>query len=406
MSLRQKIIFNTGVQFFGRFLTSLVGFFTTLILARFLGAKDYGVYAKIYTLAAFFYLFVDFGLNAVYLRKYKGNLNHLAQVFRLRSLFFLFSLLLILCFFLFSGSLIFSFQEQLWTVLFAPTILLFGYYTSLNIVFQLKLRYDLSVLASVIGGLVGLLSLLMVIRYGLVYAILSVVFGYFLTVMIAFLFTKRLAKVDLNLLKPASSSALKSLFVEALPLGVMLFLNTMYSRVDVFVISAFQNDSAVGVYQLAYKFFEFPLAFAAFFANAVFPHYLKTFATDRPRFWQIFQKATLSLVMVSLLFSVGGFLLAPYLSLVKSDYAASALPLQILSLSYPIFFLTSALSWLFFMQKKERQLIWVYGGSFLLNIFANLLLVPHYGYLASSWLTVLGELLVLLMLVLLLQKKK
>jgi len=282
---------------------------------------------------------------------------------------------------------------------------LFGYYTTLNIVFQLKLRYDLSVVASVIGGLVGLGCLIILIPYGLVFGILSVVFGYLLTVLVAWFFAKRLG-VNLSVgSHQLISPAIRGLLKESLPLGVMLFLNTMYSRVDVFVVSAFQGDLAVGVYQLAYKFFEFPLAFAAFFANAVFPHYIKAYSGNRSHFWRIFYRATVALFLCSLVFSAGGVLLAPCLSLIKSDYAASALPLKILSLSYPIFFLTSALSWLVFVQKREKQLIWVYGASFILNILANIVLVPRYSYLASSWITVLGELLVLLMLVWLLRKK-
>jgi len=405
MSLRFKIVFNTAVQFVGRFFTSFLGFLTTLILARVLGARDYGVYAKIYTLAAFFYLFVDFGLNAVYVRKYKDDLGKLAQIFKLRTLFFVFSFVVILLFFLLSGNLIFTPQEKLWTLLFAPTILLFGYYTTLNIIFQLKLRYDLSVIASVIGGTVGLISLILLIPYGLIFGILSVVLGYFLTVIVAFYFAKRLGGVSLQNIKLSKQSGLLALLRESLPLGVMLFLNTMYSRVDVFVVSAFQGDSAVGVYQLAYKFFEFPLAFAAFFSNAVFPHYVKAYSGNRPHFWKIFRKATLYLVLASLVFSLGGFILAPYLSLIKTDYAPSALPLQILSLSYPVFFLTSAFSWLIFVQKREVHLIWVYGGSFVLNIVANILLVPHYGYLASSWITVAGEVIVLGALLVLIYRK-
>ena len=218
----------------------------------------------------------------------------------------------------------------------------------------------------------------------------------------AWWFSRKLANFSLDLVVKSSLS----LFKEALPLGAMLFLNTMYSRADVFVIAAISGDKAVGIYSLAYKFFEFPLAFAAFFANSVFPHYVVTYKTNQTHFWQIFKKATLSLVAVSLVFTLGGFILAPYLRLIKPEYALSGLPLQILVLSYPVFFATSALSWLVFILKKEKALIWIYGLSFGLNILANWLLVPQYGYLASSWITVVGEVLVLLFLIAILLPKK
>jgi len=402
MSLKFKILYNTGVQFAGRFATSLIGFITTLILARSFGASGYGVYTKIYTLASFFFLLIDFGLNAVYVRRYQNDLSKLNQVFKLRGQIFVFSLLVILLFLGLSGSVVFRSEEKIWALLFVPTIWLYGLYTTFNIVFQLKLRYDLSVSAAIIGGLIGLLLLIPAVKLGLMPAIASLVIGYLLTVLVAWWFSRRLANFSLG---PVAKSSL-SLFKEALPLGAMLFLNTMYSRADVFVLAAFSGDKAVGIYSLAYKFFEFPLAFAAFFANSVFPHYVATFKTNQTHFWQIFKKATIGLVIVSLLFTLGGYILAPYLRLIKPEYALSGLPLQILVLSYPVFFATSALSWLVFILKKEKALIWIYGLSFILNILANWLLVPQYGYLASSWITVAGEILVLLFLIVILLSKK
>lgn len=402
MSLKFKILYNTGVQFAGRFATSLIGFVTTLVLARSFGASGYGIYAKIYTLASFFFLLIDFGLNAVYVRRYQNDLSKLNQVFKLRGQIFVFSLLVILLFLGLSGSAVFKPQEKLWALLFVPTIWLYGLYTTFNIIFQLKLRYDLSVIASITGGLIGLLLLIPAVKFGLMPAIASLVVGYLLTVLSAWWFSRKLANFSLDLVVKSSLS----LFKEALPLGAMLFLNTMYSRADVFVIAAISGDKAVGIYSLAYKFFEFPLAFAAFFANSVFPHYVVTYKTNQTHFWQIFKKATLSLVAVSLVFTLGGFILAPYLRLIKPEYALSGLPLQILVLSYPVFFATSALSWLVFILKKEKALIWIYGLSFGLNILANWLLVPQYGYLASSWITVVGEVLVLLFLIAILLPKK
>jgi len=385
MSLKFKIVYNTAIQFVGRFGTSLIGFITTLVLARSFGAAGYGVYAKIYTLASFFFLLIDFGLNAVYVRRYQNDLSKINRIFKLRGLIFLFSLVIILLFLSLSGSLIFQPHEKLWGLMFVPTILLFGFYTTFNIVFQLKLRYDLSVSAGIIGGLVGLILLLFLLKFGLMAAIFSLVVGYLVTVLIAWYFARKLTPFSI---KPLSTKSL-SLLKEALPLGAMLFLNTMYSRADIFVIAAVSGDKAVGIYSLAYKFFEFPLAFAAFFANSVFPHYVATYKTNQTHFWQIFKKATIGLVAVSLLFTLGGLILAPYMRLIKPEYALSGLPLQILVLSYPIFFITSALSWLVFILKKEKALIWIYGVSFLLNIVANILLVPQYTYLASSWITVL-----------------
>lgn len=406
MALKHKIIYNTAVQFVGRFLTSFIGFLTTIILARYLGAADYGVYAKIFTLASFFYLFVDFGLNAVYIRRFQNNLKSLSQVFVLRAFLSLVSVVIILLFFGLSGASVFSSQEKLWAIILLPTILLFGFYTTFNIIFQLKLRYDLSVLSSIIGGLAGLLLLIGFLSYGIVMALIALVVGYLVTILCAYFFSRRLSAISFSFPLKFPFKLKTGLLKDALPLGTMLFLNTMYSRIDVFVISAYVNNQAVGVYQLAYKFFEFPLSFALFFSNSVFPHYIKTYRQDVAYFWQIFKKSTFYLLLSSVVFVIGGYLLAGYLNLIKPEYVASSAPLRILVLSYPVFFATSALSWLIFVLKKEKYLILVYGVSFVVNILANILLVPKYSFIASSWITVIGEMLVLAMLIGVLSLKK
>jgi len=167
---------------------------------------------------------------------------------------------------------------------------------------------------------------------------------------------------------------------------------------DVFVIGATKGNVAVGIYQLAYKFFEFPLAFATLFANAIFPHYVDLYSSNTKHFFTTFSRATLALIVVGVLFSVIMYVCAPFLVLVKPVFALSVVARRILSLSYPIFFATSALSWLLFIGHKERWLIGVYGFSFILNIVLNILLVPQYGIIGSSWITVFGEALVLVLL--------
>ncbi len=396
MSLKTTVIVNTLVQFFGRFASSILGFITTIILARSLGVEDYGSYAKIYALATFFYLLVDFGLNAIYIRTERENTTRVHTVTSIRTLLFLLSCVIVIIFFAISGVRVFSLTEQLLTGVAMITVLLFGYITSCNMVFQLTHRYDQSVLASVIGGSLGV-GLLLLLPHTVGYAVTAVAAGYAITTLLCYWFARRLSTslVFFPTIHAIGSSSyrqlLRTLFITSLPVGLMLFLNTMYSHVDIFIISAYQGNDAVAIYQLAYKFFEFPLAFATFFANAIFPHYVALYQDNRARFYQLFRKGMVGLFAVSLLFTVGIWVMAPYLHFIKPEYTASAVPLQILSLSYPIFFLTSPLSWLLFLQRREWVLVAIYGAGFVINISANLILVPTYGYIAASWITVLGE---------------
>ncbi|MCR4326650.1 MAG: polysaccharide biosynthesis C-terminal domain-containing protein, partial [Candidatus Roizmanbacteria bacterium] len=292
---------------------------------------------------------------------------------------------------------IFNFPEQLLTGIAMTTVLLVGYITSCNMVFQLTHRYDRSVLASVVGGSVGV-GLLLLLPHTVGSAVSAIATGYAITALLCYWFAHQLSStlsffptVE-TIRSPSYRQQLRTLFMASLPVGLMLFLNTMYSHVDIFIISAYQGNDAVALYQLAYKFFEFPLAFATFFANAIFPHYVALYQDNRSRFYTLFNKGMMGLFAVSILFTAGIWVIAPFLTFIKPEYAASIVPLQILSLSYPIFFLTSPLSWLLFLQRREWALVVIYGASFTVNIVSNLIFVPVYGYIASSWITLIGEL--------------
>ncbi len=322
----------------------------------------------------------------------------------IRTLLFLLCCTIVIIFFAVSGVHVFSLTEQFLTGIAMTTVLLFGAITTCNMVFQLTHRYDRSVLASVIGGSLGV-GLLLLLPHTVGYAVTAIATGYAITALSCYWFAHQLSPslsffpTIHTMCSPSYRQQLRSLFLASLPVGLMLFLNTMYSHVDIFIISAYQGNDAVAIYQLAYKFFEFPLAFATFFANAIFPHYVALYQDNRSRFYQLFHKGMAGLFAVSILFTVGLWIIAPYLDLIKPEYSASILPLRILSLSYPIFFLTSPLSWLLFLQRREWVLVLIYGASFIVNIMANFIGVPQYGYIAASWITFFGELGVLAALV-------
>ncbi|MDO8451633.1 MAG: polysaccharide biosynthesis C-terminal domain-containing protein [bacterium] len=53
--------------------------------------------------------------------------------------------------------------------------------------------------------------------------------------------------------------------------------------------------------------------------------------------------------------------------------------------------------WILFAGGNQKILIPIYGFSMVVNILGNILLIPRYGYIAASWVTVASEGLVLLL---------
>lgn len=403
--MHRLIFTNTFYQGLARLVTSFVGFLITLIIAREFGVLGYGDFTKVTAFVSVFYLFVDFGLNAVFL---KDNARGFKDVFSVRLIFafilflicnlsvlFLpyngepdkgFSLTLKIAIFIYS----FSFFAQ--SVLYSA-----GYY------FQKKLNY-FHYLLGVVGGALANLILVFTftfLNFSLFYVFIAFLFGGIISSLIFFLFIKEeKLKIVLNI------KAYKQEIFAALPLGLMLVFNFIYFRVDTVLLSVLSDSNAVGVYGLAYKFFDFLIAIPLFLSNSIYPHLL-AYSNNKLMFMNFVKKYTFVFLLSSILLIIPFWFASPLFSLIKPEFLESSLPFKVLLLSLPLFFLSSFLQWVLIALEKQRYLLYVYGLSLIVNIVLNIIYIPVFSYMGSAIITVLSEGIVLsLLFIKLIQERK
>ena len=180
------------------------------------------------------------------------------------------------------------------------------------------------------------------------------------------------------------------------PLGLVLFINLLYFRIDVWILTMYRTTSELGAYALSYKFFEFAISLPTLSMQAAFPQLIQTTGLTQKK---IRTQLMISFFIISLFVMVCLFVGAPLLTLIKSEYAQAIVPLQILSLSVPIFFITSPLMWDYIALGKQQKLLPIYALGLVSNVVLNLLLIPRFGALAAAATTGLSELIVLLIIV-------
>lgn len=385
-----RVIFtNTFYQALARLITSFVGFLITLIIARQFGVLGYGDFTKVTAFVSVFYLFVDFGLNAIFLKNSSRQFKDILSV-RLVFAFALFLVCNLSVLFLpydqvldkgFSASLkiavfIYSFS------LFAQSILYSaGYY------FQKKLNY-LHYLLGVVGG--ALLSLILVftftfLNFSLFYVFIAFLFGGLVSSLIFFLLIKEeKVKITLNI------KAYKQEILAALPLGLMLVFNFIYFRIDTVLLSILSDSNSVGVYGLAYKFFDFLIAIPLFLSNSIYPHLL-AYRNNKPVFMGFVKKYMFVFLLLSILVIIPFWFASPLFSLIKPEFLESSIPFKVLLLSLPLFFLTSFLQWVLIALEKQKYLMYIYCLSLIINIVLNIIYIPAFSYMASAIITVLSE---------------
>jgi O-antigen/teichoic acid export membrane protein len=393
-----KIAKNTFYQSFAKLFSSFVGFLITVFIAKSFGVLGYGDFIKITSFVAPFYLIVDFGLNAFFLQLKKKE-NSYSQLLWLRIYFSIIVFLLINLISLFlpynqqteiGYSGIVKFGIFLFSIsVFSQAII----YSSLAI-FQQKLKYFYYMLSVLLGSLINLILVFLFISSGqnLNYAILAFVISSFFTAFFASTFTKdKISKPKLNL------DFSRNLIKMSSPLALMLIFNLVYFRIDSIILAFFKPSADVGIYGLAYKFFDFLISLPLFLSNSLYPLLLENQKNLR--------NLTLIIRNYSLIFIISGiflifpfWFLAPLFSIVKSEFTLSVFPFRILLLSLPIFFATSFFQWILIAFNKQKYLLAVYAFSTIINVVLNLFFIPKFSYAAAAIITLVSEVFVLILL--------
>ncbi|MBI4062301.1 oligosaccharide flippase family protein [Candidatus Gottesmanbacteria bacterium] len=401
-SSRFLVATNTASQFLGRVVSSGAIFVASILIARAFGANGYGDFIKITSYIALFYLLADFGMNAIYLQRAEGRENLWPTLFWLRvigSILLVFLALAVLTFLPQGIRQGYTSGVKLGIILFSPAIILQAIITTTNAVFQQKLRYDLSTAAVTAGAIVTVFLIWAVALstsplVGPIASTLAFLCGTLATALIGLIFVRRFVIFRFAFDREIA----RRLVVASFPLGLTLLFNQIYFRADSIILTLTRSTADVGIYGFAYKIFEVALVLPTFFMNSVYPLMLKNAGQSNGQQLRRMVKKSLvvlgvgALIVTALLWSV-----APLLVLVRPEFSESIGVLRILSLSLPLFFVTSLLMWTIVTMNRQGILIPIYGFSMVGNILANSFLIPSYGYVAAAWVTVGSEAVVLLL---------
>lgn len=398
----KSISTNTISQFFLRIATSIPTFIATILIAYYGGFVVLGSFTKIIAFVSIFYFFVDFGMNSIFLKLHFGaSQKNLGNLLLLRVLvaIILIPVISILSNILPYNELAgtgFSDFEKFGMVIYSFTLVTFGLVLSLQAYLQEKLSYSLTFVPSLLSSLVLLIIIVIAsASQNLPLLLLSYIISG--GIMFASLFFIIQKKYSLKLETQDFSKFSYALIVYSLPMGAMLFFNMLYARVDALILSFYRPTVEVGIYGVSYRFFELAIAVAAFMSNSVYPLLLKK-REDKKEFIELLKKYLFLFFLISLLLMIVALIFSPLLKFINSDFEKSILPLQILVISLPFFFMTSLLQWYFLIKEKMELLIPVYFFAFLLNIFLNIIFIPKFSYLAASSTTLFSEAVVFIIL--------
>lgn len=380
-------LLGVGFQLFARIISAGASFVVGILIAYYLGFSLFGEFVKLLTLLGFLYVFVDFGLNTVFLQD--DNEKEYGQLITTRLviatiLFFVYMIIVSSPFFPV------VFRQNGWLL----GLCLFPYALQLTIVPYLQKRLQFGQLSFTQGA--GALVTLCLVYFiwqknlALPYLFGSYLVGAITSAGIGLFFLRFL---PLNFL--LDPQFIKRLLKKSAPLGIMLLCNLLYFRLDVLLLAAMKSSHDIGIYGFAYKFFEFFIAIPLFLSNTIFPRLLN----DKKEGKTLLQKNYFWLFLLfSICAVIVGWIISYTFPFIKEEFSTASFPFRILLLSLPFFFLSSLLQWILIAEKDHWALVAIYVTTGLLNAVLNILFIPVGSYIAAAVVTGVSECVVLVLL--------
>ena len=366
--------------------------FFTIVIARILGTKAFGLYSYVFTYAGVFGIFYDFGLDVTLTKKVavdKGETNIIGQLLFLKSITCGFTFL----FYFLLGYLILRISLSLLILaglgVLAASFISFGcaYFRGIE-----RLDYE---------ALFGILQKFIFIPLAILTAIKLEVEGIFasltstnlLILMMIYVFLRK-REVNINI-KPYNFSETFDIFrKEALPLFFIALFTFLYFRIDMLMLKWFKGEAVVGIYAASYRLMEGFTLFPSALMAALFPRLAYYASVDKNNFITYFLKGLIllsalgALLLLLSLFFGKEFILLLYGSAYKASCPLFLWLMVALFLIYPNFILTQSIIAL----NQQRVYALTSFIAFIANIALNLLLIPKYSATGAAISTIFTEL--------------
>lgn len=385
-----------------QYITKIMGPLISLLVVRYLGTEDYGLYASAIAVTSFLLFLPDFGLQQSALRlsvDSKIRFTDLIRVTLNTSILYAVITLLIL----YSWLKLFDYDFSIQVIALISGIGFFR--TSLTMVvttfLQVKQEYSrIAVWNLLINSIQWIIVVLCIIFKLSVYHI--VLWPNLISLFVAILmiiWEGNRAHIFLRKTSLKGKRLYKNIIGQSLEFGTAGSMHTLYHRSDGAILSAFRNPVEVGYYSVAYKVTDL-INFlpGVLFNQVLYPKYFEWSKTNRVKYLNYY------LLMNKLMVIFGLFATSVILLFSKeiikiifgSDDLISVNLLNIMMIAVPFRFLASSVGAILTTDNLIRKKIKIQTLIAIVNVGSNLFFIPIYGATVAALLMVITDVLLFL----------
>ena len=408
MSIPFKLAYNTSFQLLGKVVTvvSTTIVFYLIVIPNF-SVGEFGILNSILSYVALFYVFADFGLNAIFVREVGADQNKQKEFFK--KLFGLRLVVAILISFIATASLAFvGYTPAVKAGILIALGLIIAQTFSITTLalFQAKIRYDLAFVADLFWAVANVVFVFIAVRLtgGLLFVIAALVIGNAAKVLVSlYLVRFQLGEISLEF----DREFWRRFLLAALPIGLIAIFSQFNAQIDKQIVLLARYSpgvkiigaDAAGFYGFAYKIFELAIVIPTFIMNVGYPIMVQKREEGIRVLIGFSKKMIGGLFFIGFICLLFGWFAAPFIFDISifQKFSISLSTIRILLIGFPLFFITPVTLWLAITLKKHAEMLFIYAFAAAFNLVANLVFIPKFGYNAAAVVTIASELLILIL---------
>lgn len=398
MSTPRKIAFNVIIASISKVLNTGLALVGLMLITRYLGPDKFGLYITALAFSGLFNSLGDWGIYQTSTREIsRPKANEKAIIGNIMALritlsFFLSLFLPIVIYFL-----PYTFELKVALVLVLLGYIFYSLYQVLIGLFQKRLIMYKITLVELFGKLLQVAIVLLTIKLdlGFKFIVIGITLSLLFNSIIIYFLTRRFIKIKLNF----DLKKWKKFLQESWPIGLSVIVTFIYFRADSILLKTLQGNTDVGIYGAAYKVLENITFFPGMIIGLLMPMLSYYVFKDRKKFKQIVnENFKLFIILIIPLIIIVMFFAEDIISIVAGNqFAASATILRIVIFALAFIFFGMLFGNILLVAKLQKQQLVALSICATFNVSANLYFIPKYSYLATSYISVATEFLVVIL---------
>ena len=399
MSQVQTIFKNMSWLLISQIIASVCGFIWTILMARYLGVDNYGIFGFATSLTGILAITIDFGISNHIVRhiatdydsapKYLGNALPLKSIFSVGTII----LTLIILILMKADELVITV-----TLLFTIEMILKSYIGTLNGSFQAFEEGKYQGIGNTILHVLLLIFILLTIFTDL--GLIGIAISYIIANLIALIYEYYVLKK--HIIKPKfelDADFCKKITLLAIPFAVTSLLYNVYYSIDIVMLTNMVGNYPTGIYNATYKLISVLTLFYSVYTAVIFPVMSKFFKNDEKMLLISFEKSIKYLMLIIIPLAVATVVYSTDIIhfIYGHEYDASSSVLSILIWTVCLLFISGAANTLLNASHKEVTVTKIYAMAAIFNIVLNLFMIPYLSYNGAAITTVLSDVLIVIL---------